>query len=74
MEGTLIEETPTCKHWINKHLYYLEDRRHLKRSIRHRLPFYIDQMAVYFNYNISFLIRAEDKKYALQSISTALFN
>ena len=26
------------------------------------------------NYNISFLIRAEDKKYALQSISTALFN
>ena len=50
MEGTLIEETPTCKHWINKHLYYLEDRRHLKRSIRHRLPFYIDQMGVYFNY------------------------
>lgn len=26
------------------------------------------------NYNISFLIKEEDKKYALQSISNALFN
>ena len=49
-DGTLIEETPTYKHWTNKHLYYLEDRKHLKRSAKHRIPFYIDQLAVYINY------------------------
>ena len=28
----------------------LEDRKHLKRSAKHRIPFYIDQLAVYINY------------------------
>ena len=50
IDGTLIEETPTYKHWINKHLFYIETRQHLKRSRAHRLWFYIDQLAIHINY------------------------
>ena len=52
IDGTLIEETPIYKHWINKHLFYIETRQHLKRSAKHRLRYYFDQFAIHFNYLI----------------------
>ena len=30
-EGTLIEEAPTDKVWLGGHLFYMENRQHLKR-------------------------------------------
>ncbi|WP_028896098.1 glycosyltransferase [Prevotella sp. HUN102] len=48
--GTLIEPYPTHKHWLNKHLYYMENRQHLERSTAHRFLFGLDQTAMYLNY------------------------
>ena len=41
-EARLIEEVPTRKTLRNKHVYYLETRKHLMRSKAHRIPFNID--------------------------------
>ncbi len=49
-EATLIEPAPTEKMWRNKHLYYMESRKHLERSFRHRLLFNIDQCLLHLNY------------------------
>lgn len=49
-EGTLIEPTPTEKSYRDKRLFYIEDRKHLARSISHRVRFNIDQWALYLNY------------------------
>lgn len=49
-EAWLIEDEPTHKQWINKHLYYLESRKFLERSFSHRLLFNLDQKAFHLNY------------------------
>ena len=38
-EAWLIEDAPTEKKWLNRHLYYMCTRKHLKRSFGHRLPY-----------------------------------
>lgn len=43
LDAWLIEDAPTQKKWVNRHLYYMCTRKSLKRSIRHRLPFNIIQ-------------------------------
>lgn len=42
-EAWLIEDAPTEKKWVNRHLYYMCTRKHLKRSFLHRLPYNIIQ-------------------------------
>lgn len=49
-ESWLTEKQPTRKEWRNKHLFYLENRQHMSRSIRHRWLFFIDQLALHMNY------------------------
>lgn len=48
--GWMTEQEPSDKEWRNKHLFYIENRRHLTGSARHRLPIIIDQIALYINY------------------------
>ncbi len=49
-DAWLIEDNPTLKMWRNKHLFYFETRKHLKRSFRHRLIFNTDQFMMYMNF------------------------
>lgn len=49
-EATLIEETPIKKHWLNHHLFYMENRQHLQRSWAHRAWFNVDQWTMHLNY------------------------
>ena len=53
-EGTLIEEVPTDKVWLSKHLFYMENRQHLRGSGRHRCLPVIDQLALHGNYLLQF--------------------
>lgn len=46
----LIEDEPSDTKWLNRHLYYMESRRFLERSGRHRLLFNIDQTALHLTY------------------------
>lgn len=48
--GTLVEEEPIYKHWINNHLFYMENRKHLSRNFAHRALFNLDQIALHLNY------------------------
>ncbi len=48
--GWLKEQEPTNKGWRNKHLFYMENRKHLKRSFWHRFIMNLDQLALHFNY------------------------
>lgn len=54
--GTLIEQTPPKKLWVNKHLYYMESRKHLRRSFRHRLLFNLDQSIMHVSYLTPILV------------------
>ena len=49
-EAYLIDDEPTPKAWTNRHIYYLETRKYLLRSRRHRLLFNLDQTALHLNY------------------------
>lgn len=49
-DAWMTEQEPTDKEWRNKHLFYMEDRKHLQHSARHRLPIAIDQTALHLNY------------------------
>ncbi len=49
-EGTLIEPAPMSKNYRDKHLFYIESRKHLERSARHRLLFNFDQWILHLNY------------------------
>lgn len=48
-EGWMIEESPARKSWVNEHLYYLESRKFLLRSFRHRLLYNTDQSFLHLN-------------------------
>ena len=43
----MIEDAPTNKQNRNRHLYYMETRRHLARSFGYRLPVWMDQCALH---------------------------
>ncbi len=49
-DSWMIEQNPTNKSWLSKHLFYMESRRNLRRSWRHRLIYNIDQWAQHLNY------------------------
>ncbi len=38
------------REWNNQHLYYMETRKHLKRSFGHRVLFHTDMTLLHFNY------------------------
>lgn len=42
-QAWLIEDVPSEKKWVNRHLFYMCTRQHLRRSMRHRLPYNIIQ-------------------------------
>ena len=46
----LIEDQPSNKKWLNKHLYYMESRKFLERGARHRMLFNVDQTAMHLTY------------------------
>ena len=46
----LIEDSPSHKTWLNKHLFYLYTRRGLARGRKHRLWFNLDQTALHGNF------------------------
>ncbi len=49
-EAWLIEDEPSDKTWLNKHLFYLESRKFLNRNFKHRFLFNLDQFALHANY------------------------
>lgn len=44
---TLIEETPSRKAWKNKNMFYVETKKHLLRSFKHRIIFNMDMLFLY---------------------------
>lgn len=46
-QAHLVEDAPTHKAWLYHHMYYLESRKMLKRGIKHRLVFNIDQIMLH---------------------------
>lgn len=48
-DGTLTEMNPIDKEWRNKKLFYMESRKHLKGSFRHRLLPTIDQIVLHLS-------------------------
>lgn len=49
-DAWLLTEPPTDKIWRNGILFYQENRKHMNRSMRHRLPYVVDQCALHLNY------------------------
>lgn len=49
-DAWLTEQAPTDKSWRNKHLFYRENRLHMKRSAMHRFLFNLDQWAMHLTY------------------------
>lgn len=48
-EAWLIEDEPTNKTWLNKHVFYMETRKLLQRSMAHRWLFNTDQTALHLS-------------------------
>lgn len=46
-EAWMVEDEPTDKTWLNRHLFYMESRKYLERGTIHRLLFNIDQAALH---------------------------
>lgn len=44
-----IDNAPNEKSWRNKHLFYMETRKHLRRNLRHRLTIAVDMLAMHLN-------------------------
>lgn len=42
-QAWMVQDEPTRKSWVNKHVYYVESRKSLFRSFRHRAVFNTDQ-------------------------------
>lgn len=55
-EAWMIEDAPTKKQYRNRHLYYMETRRHLERSFGYRLPAWMDQCALHLT--VLFIVAA----------------
>ena len=48
-EGRMRQDAPTQRSWYNKHLFYMETRRHLQHTLLPRLLFNTDQTALHLN-------------------------
>ncbi len=49
-DGQMRQDAPSSKSWINSHLYYMETRKHLRRSLMPRLLYAVDSLALHLNY------------------------
>lgn len=49
-DGWLQEVCPTDKQWRNRQLLHLDTRRHLRRSLAHRLPIFASQLLLHLGY------------------------
>lgn len=49
-EAHVVQDKPTRKKWLADHLFYMETRRHLRRSLSHRLLFNADTLLLHANY------------------------
>ena len=45
----MLFDDPTDKQWNNNRLYYMETRKHLQRTFRHRLSHAVDQLLLHAN-------------------------
>lgn len=52
VDAWMTEREPTDKEWRDKHLFYMEDRKHLNGASRHRFSFYADQITMHVNYMV----------------------
>ena len=52
----IIDDAPTHKQWMNYHLFYMETRKHLRNSLRHRLPIFIDHIAIHLPIILSLIV------------------
>lgn len=50
IDGWTVEQKPTDKAWRNKHLFYIENRKHMLRSASHRILYGLDQVVMHLNY------------------------
>lgn len=44
------DDMPSKKTWHDKHIFYLETRKYLKRSFAHRFIYNLDMLLMHFNY------------------------
>lgn len=49
-DSFMRQEVPSRKTWSNRHLFYMETRKHLSRSISYRLLFCTDTALLHLNY------------------------
>lgn len=49
-EARTEQDAPTKKTWLNDHLFYMETRKHLSRSIGYRLLNNVDTASLHLNY------------------------
>lgn len=47
IEAVIVKDAPSKKSWINDNLYYMETRRHLRRSKLWRIPVIIDAVMLH---------------------------
>ena len=64
-ETFLRQDEPSAKTWTNSHLFYMETRKHLKRSAAYRFQFNLDMTMLYANYiliisALTFSLRSSD--------------
>lgn len=46
-DSAVVEEAPSKKMWKNKNMFYVETRKHLQRSFKHRFIFNTDMYCLY---------------------------
>ena len=49
-DAIMRQEVPSQRSWTNHHLYYMETRKHLQRSLGYRALFNVDTTLLYANY------------------------
>lgn len=49
-DAWMVDDAPTPKSWLNKHLFYSETRKLLQRSVRHRAWFNADQTVMHASF------------------------
>lgn len=49
-DAWMIDDAPSDKSWISKHVFYIETRKLLERSARHRAWFNVDQSVLHLSF------------------------
>lgn len=57
-DSFMRQNCPSNKTWVNTHLFYMETRRHLKRSLPYRLLFNTDTALLHLNYMANMAVAA----------------